>query len=236
MAKLTARKVETAKTGKHGDGAGLQLVVSPTGARKWVLRFQWQGRAREMGLGAFPVVSLEQARDAAREARKLAKTGIDPIADKGTEKTVPTFGELADTVAADLSAGFRNEKHKAQWEMTLRVYAKPLHRIPVGEVTSDDVLGVLKPMWTEKPETASRLRGRIEKAIDYATALGQRTGENPGAHGRGHLASPSRRSNPGSTRGHHAAMPYRRRARPSSRAAAASVDGYGGAAPSSSPS
>lgn len=206
MPKLTARKVETAKPGKYGDGEGLQLAVSPSGARKWVLRFQWQGKAREMGLGAFPLVSLEQARDAAREARKLAKAGIDPIADNKREKTVPTFGELADTVAADLSEGFRNEKHKAQWKMTLEVYAKPLRSLSVNAIETADVLAVLKPLWTAKPETASRLRGRIEKVLNAAKAKGFRSGENPAAW-RGHLENLLPKQSM-LTRGHHAAMPY----------------------------
>lgn len=206
MPKLTARKVETAKPGKYGDGEGLQLAVAASGARKWVLRFQWQGKAREMGLGAFPLVSLEQARDAACEARKLAKAGIDPIADNKREKTVPTFGELADTVAADLSAGFRNEKHKAQWKMTLEVYAKPLRSLSVDSITTADVLAVLKPLWTAKPETASRLRGRIEKVLNAAKAKGFRSGENPAAW-RGHLENLLPKQSK-LTRGHHAAMAY----------------------------
>ncbi|MCB1536980.1 MAG: integrase arm-type DNA-binding domain-containing protein [Rhodoblastus sp.] len=206
MPKLTARKVETAKPGKYGDGEGLQLAVSASGARKWVLRFQWRGRPREMGLGAFPLVSLEQARDAAREARKLAKAGIDPIADNKREKAVPTFGELADTVAADLSEGFRNEKHKAQWKMTLTVYAKPLRAMSVDAIETADVLAVLKPLWTAKPETASRLRGRIEKVLNAAKAKGFRSGENPAAW-RGHLENLLPKQSM-LTRGHHAAMPY----------------------------
>ena len=206
MPKLTARKVETAKPGKYGDGEGLQLAVSASGARKWVLRFQWHGKAREMGLGAFPLVSLEQARDAAREARKLAKAGVDPIADSKREKAVPTFGELADDVAADLSAGFRNDKHRAQWKMTLTVYAKPLRSLPVDSVATADVLAVLKPLWTEKPETASRLRGRIEKVLNAAKAKGFRSGENPAAW-RGHLENLLPKHSK-LTRGHHAAMPY----------------------------
>jgi hypothetical protein len=94
MAKLTARKVETAPPGKRGDGSGLQFVVSPTGARKWVLRFQRQGRAREMGLGSYPEVGLAEAREKALEARRLVRSGVDPIAERKTERGVPTFGAL----------------------------------------------------------------------------------------------------------------------------------------------
>lgn len=206
MGKLTARKIETAKPGKYGDGDGLQLAVSPSGSRKWVFRFQWQGKAREMGLGAFPEISLSEARDRAGDARKLIRAGIDPISSKAVDATVPTFGALADLVAADLSAGFRNEKHKAQWKMTLEVYAKPLRAKSVDAISTADVLAVLKPLWTTKPETASRLRGRIEKVLNAAKAKGYRSGENPAAW-RGHLENLLPKQSK-LTRGHHAAMDY----------------------------
>src|SRR5215471_6085969 len=119
---------------------------------------------------------------------------------------IPTFGEMADDVRETLSAGFRNEKHKAQWKSTLETYAAPLRGKPVDTITTDDVLTVLKPMWTTKAETASRVRGRIEKVLDAAKAKGFREGENP-ARWRGHLdhllPRPSKLA-----RGHHAAMPY----------------------------
>lgn len=118
----------------------------------------------------------------------------------------PCSGKWRTEVSEALSAGFRNEKHKAQWQMTLRTYAAPLRPKPVDTITTEDVLAVLKPIWTEKPETASRLRGRIEKVLDAAKAKGRRDGENP-ARWRGHLdhllPKPLKL-----TRGHHAAMPY----------------------------
>jgi integrase len=206
MTKLTARKVETANPGKHGDGGGLQLVVSATGARKWVFRFMQAGRAREMGLGAYPAVSLALARDKALEAQKLAKARKDPIAEGRRTSGVPTFGELADEVVAEQSKGFRNEKHKAQWAMTLTIYAEPLRAKPVDKIETADVLAVLKPIWLEKPETASRVRGRIERVLNAAKAKGYRTGENPAAW-RGHLENLLPKQ-PKLSRGHHAAMPY----------------------------
>src|SRR3984957_13073570 len=121
MGKLTARKVETAKPGKYGDGGGLQLAVAAARAKKWVLRFLWQGKAREMGLGSYPEVKLAEAREKAMAGRRLARSGIDPIAERKQDKRVPTFGKLADEVVAEQSKGFRNEKHKAQWAVTLRV-------------------------------------------------------------------------------------------------------------------
>ncbi len=203
---LTARKVQIAKPGKYSDGGNLYLIASPTGARKWVLRFTWRGKAKEMGLGSATTVDLADARDRATAARRKVAQGINPIEDRKRDNGIPTFGEMADSVREALSAGFRNEKHKAQWKSTLETYAAPLRARPVDSIATDDVLAVLKPIWTEKAETASRLRGRIEKVLDAAKAKGFRDGENP-ARWRGHLdhllPKPSKLS-----RGHHAAMAY----------------------------
>jgi integrase len=206
VGKLTTRKVETSKPGKYGDGGGLQLAVSPSGARKWVLRYMRQGVPREMGLGSYPEVSLAVAREKALEGRRLARIGVDPIAERKKDRGIPTFGELADEVAKAQAAGFRNEKHKAQWRMTLTVYAEPLRAKPVDKIETADVLAVLRPIWLTKAETASRLRGRIERVLNAAKAKSFRTGENPAAW-RGHLENllPKRAK---LTRGHHAALPY----------------------------
>jgi integrase len=204
--KLTARKVETAKPGKYSDGGNLYLIVSETGARKWVLRFTWRGRAKEMGLGSASSVPLADAREKAASARRKIARGLNPIDERKRDGGIPTFGEMADDVREALSAGFRNEKHKVQWKMTLETYAAPLRGKAVDTITTEDVLAVLKPIWTTKAETASRLRGRIEKVLDAAKAKGYREGENP-ARWRGHLdhllPKPSKLA-----RGHHAAMPY----------------------------
>ena len=204
--KLTARKVETAKPGKYSDGGNLYLIVSPTGARKWVLRFTWRGRAKEMGLGSATSVPLADVREKAATARRTAAQGFNPIDVRKRDGGIPTFGQMADDVLETLSAGFRNEKHKAQWKTTLETYAAPLRSKPVDTIATDDVLSVLKPIWTKKAETASRVRGRIEKVLDAAKAKGFRDGENP-ARWRGHLdhllPKPSKL-----TRGHHAAMAY----------------------------
>jgi hypothetical protein len=203
---LTARKVETAKPGKYSDGGNLYLIVAPNRSRKWVLRFTWKGRAKEMGLGSAAAVSLADARERAASARRKIAQGLNPIDERKRTSGVPTFGEMADQVREALSAGFRNEKHKAQWKSTLATYAAPLNHKPVDTVTTDDVLAILKSIWTAKPETASRVRGRIEKVLDAAKAKGFREGENP-ARWRGHLdhllPRPSKLA-----RGHHAAMPY----------------------------
>jgi integrase len=203
---LTARKVKTAKTGKYSDGGNLYLIVSKTGARKWVLRFTWRGRAKEMGLGSAASVPLTDARENAASARRKIARGLNPIDERKRDGGVPTFGEVADDVRKTLSAGFRNEKHKAQWKLTLETHAASLRARPVDTIATDDVLAVLRPIWTTKAETASRVRGRIEKVLDAAKAKGLREGENP-ARWRGHLdhllPRPSKLS-----RGHHAAMPY----------------------------
>ncbi len=203
---LNARKVETAKPGKYGDGANLYLVVSKTGARKWVLRFIFRGKAKEMGLGSAASVPLADAREKAASARRKIARGLNPIEERKRDGGIPTFGGMADDVRETLAAGFRNEKHKAQWKSTLETYAASLRGKPVDTIVTDDVLSVLKPIWTTKAETASRVRGRIEKVLDAAKAKGFRSGENP-ARWRGHLdhllPRPSKLS-----RGHHAAMPY----------------------------
>ena len=203
---LTVRKIETAKPGKYGDGANLYLVVSETGAKKWVLRFTWRGKPKEMGLGSATGVSLADAREKAATARRTIAKGINPIEERKRDGSIPTFGEVADELRQSLSQGFRNEKHKAQWKSTLENYAAPLRAKPVDIIGTDDVLAVLKPIWTTKAETASRVRARIEKVLDGAKAKGFRDGENP-ARWRGHLdhllPRPSKLA-----RGHHAAMPY----------------------------
>src|SRR5258706_578738 len=203
---LNARKVETAKPGKYGDGANLYLVVSKSGARKWVLRFTWRGQPKEMGLGSAATVPLADAREKAGLARRKIAQGLNPIDERKRDGDIPTFGAMADDVREALCAGFRNEKHKAQWKSTLETYAAPLRARPVDTIATDDVLAVLKPIWTTKAETASRVRGRIEKVLDAAKAKGFRSGENP-ARWRGHLdhllSRPSKLA-----RGHHSAMPY----------------------------
>jgi integrase len=204
--KLTAQKVKTAKPGKYGDGGNLYLIVSETGSRKWVLRFRLRKKSQEKGLGSATNVPLALAREKAADARRMIARGLNPIDEPKRDDGIPTFGEVADDVCEALSAGFRNEKHKAQWKSTLASYAAPLRAKPVNNIATEDVLTVLKPIWTSKAETASRVRGRIEKVLDAAKAKGFRDGENP-ARWRGHLdhllPRPSKLA-----RGHHAAMPY----------------------------
>jgi integrase len=204
--RLNARAVATiAKNGRHADGGGLYLSISPNGGRRWVFLFRWHGKPTEIGLGSARDVTLARARELASQARSKLAEGINPMEARRSVGGT-TFGECADRLIAAMRPSWRNAKHGAQWEMTLRDYAAPLRRMPVDKVTTHDVLSVLKPLWNEKSETASRLRGRIERVLDSAKAQGLRSGENP-ARWRGHLDQllPKRRR---LTRGHHAAMSY----------------------------
>lgn len=214
LGKLTARRAATlTKPGRHGDGGGLYLSLSgigPIQRRRWVYLYTRNGRLREMGLGGFPGLSLAEARLERDRWAAVLRAGGDPIGLRKTEKAVskgmPTFGQLADEVIAGVGADWRNEKHRQQWVMTLREYAGPLRGRPVNEIDTDDVLSVLRPLWQKRPETASRLRGRIEHVLDAARAKGFRHGPNP-ALWRGHLDKllPKQLK---VDRGHHAAMPY----------------------------
>ncbi|QRM27376.1 site-specific integrase [Microvirga sp. VF16] len=204
--KLSAREVATlTKPGRHSDGGGLYLSISPSRARSWVFMWKVKGKRREMGLGSLRDVPLAKARQRAAVAREMLVEGIDPLVARDKPK-VMTFGEAADALIESMSSSWRNAKHRAQWKMTLTFYCEPLRSKPVAEVGTEDVLKVLKPLWAAKPETGSRLRGRIERVLDFARARGQRVGENP-ARWRGHLDAllPKRAK---LTRGHHAAMPF----------------------------
>lgn len=204
---LSARTVATlTQPGRHSDGGGLYLNITPSGARSWVFMWKADGKRREMGLGALRDVPLAKARERAAEARQKLTNGLDPIAARDNKPQVMTFGEAADALIESMSFSWRNGKHRAQWKMTLTVYCEPLRAKPVTAVGTEDVLKVLQPLWTTKPETASRLRGRMERVFDFARARGQGSGENP-ARWRGHLDAvlPKRAR---LTRGHHKAMPF----------------------------
>jgi integrase len=204
--RLNARAVATiTEHGRHADGGGLYLSVSPNGGRRWVFLYRWHGKPTEIGFGSARDVTLARARELARQARSNLAEGLNPK-DARKPSGGATFGECADRVIDAMRPSWRNEKHAAQWKMTLQKYAAPLRPLPVDKIGTDDVLSVLKPLWNAKPETASRLRGRIERVLDAAKARGLRSGENP-ARWRGHLDQllPKRQR---LTRGHHAAMAY----------------------------
>jgi integrase len=183
--------------GKYRDEDNLYLVIParrPAGG-SWQLLYSLNGRARTMGLGS-RTRDREEARTAAREARALLERGIDPLqarADAALAQQIErargtTFAEAAERYIAVHAAGWRNAKHGKQWAATLATYAKPvIGNTPVSEISTDQVLAVLEPIWVAKPETAGRVRGRIETVLDFAKARGWRDGENP-ARWRGHLA------------------------------------------------
>jgi hypothetical protein len=218
MGKLNTAKLRNlTKPGVYGDGAGLYLQVRDAGRRTWIYRYTLRGKAHWMGLGTVADVSLADAREAAQAARRQARgVGQDPIDSRRSERAdaaaragLNTFGEVADAYIAAHEASWRNAKHRQQWRNTLDTYAAPIiGRLPVSAVATDDVLRVLKPIWLDKTETASRLRGRIESVLDYAKARGWRAGENP-ARWRGHLDSLLAKPGKVAKVEHHAALPWR---------------------------
>ncbi len=218
---LTPLAVKNAKPGRHADGGGLHLLVKESGARSWVYRFMLKGKARDVGLGAAGPggVSLANARDLAAVLRLKVKAGTDPLAERqqqaaeavaaAQKATIAgiTFKAVAERYIAANEGGWRNDKHRQQWRNTLANYVYPvMGDLPVGDIGTAHVLQILEAIWTEKPETASRVRGRIETVLDAAKARGYRDGDNP-ARWRGHIAQilPARSR---LTRGHHRAMPY----------------------------
>lgn len=191
--KLNVRQISSLPPGRHSDGAGLYLRVKPNGLRSWVLINISCGRRREMGLGAADDVSLAEARERAAAARRAFAEGRDPIAERKAEREARrpkppklTFGRYAEELIGEIEAGFRNEKHRMQWRSTLATHAKRLADTPLDQIDTDDVVAVLRPIWTKTPETASRVRGRIERVLDAARVAGHRSGENP-ARWKGHL-------------------------------------------------
>lgn len=220
--KLSARGWEAlSAVGRHSDGGGLYLSISTNGGRRWVFFYKWRGKQREMGLGSAREITLKRARDLAAAARKLISEGTDPLAKKEADarvadleariKPVPTFREAADQLVKSIESEFRNQKHRDQWKMTLGdSYCAAIRPIPINQLTSEDVLSVLSPIWHDKQETASRIRGRIERVWDAAKARDpdkSRWMLNP-ALWRGNL-EPVLGKRTKLQRGHHAAMAWR---------------------------
>jgi len=200
--------------GRYNDGGGLCLLVRRRGdaiERLWLFRFRRgpRGGSKEtaLSLGPAHAISLAQARELAGRCRSAIALGQDPRRLLGRAVALPTFGEFADRHVDSIAPGLRNAKHIAQWRMTLGdTYCHTLRRLRIDRVGTEDVLATLKPIWTTKPETAQRLRGRIERVLDAAAVAGLRSGSNP-ARWRGHLAlllaRPTKLG-----RGHHAAVPW----------------------------
>jgi integrase len=216
IGRLSAQAVQrTKQPGSYPDGGGLYLHVAPGGSRSWVYRFMLAGREREMGLGSFLMVTLAEARLKAADARKLRASGIDPIEARKAHHAAAlvkaakalTFRNAAASYIAAHRAGWRNAEHAHQWEATLSSYVYPvLGDLPVGAIDTALVLHVLEPIWTNKTETAARVRGRIEAVLDWAKARGYRDGENP-ARWRGHLDKLLPARSKVASLIHHPAMP-----------------------------
>jgi integrase len=221
---LTAAKVRTAKPGRYGDGAGLYLLVRGPKARFWLFRYTREGKMREMGLGPASgpsVVLLADARVKARRLHEIVREGRDPLLEREAERESQaalakladvkriTFREVASTYIAAHESSWRNAKHRQQWSNTLDAYAHPiLGDLPVADVDTGAVMRVLEPIWREKAETASRLRGRIEAVLDYAKARGWRETQNA-ARWRGHVANMLPKRSKVQPLQHHAALPWR---------------------------
>jgi integrase len=214
---LTALAISRAKKpGYLSDGGGLYLQVTASGARSWIFRFALARRRREMGLGPYPAVSLAAARKLASAARSLAKARQDPIAARDGERVRKrledargiTFDNAVEQFLTGNEVGWKNEKHRQQWRNTLRTYASPvMGALPVADIDTSHVTRVLDPIWHKKPATASRVRGRIERILDWARVRGYRgAGENP-ARWRGHLEETYPASGKVRRVKHHAAVP-----------------------------
>lgn len=198
-----------------GTVAGLALQIAPTGARSWILRIQVGGKRRDMGLGGYPDVTLADAWKAAREARATAKSGVDPIEQARAARSAllasnlaaKTFKQCAVAYVTAHTPTWSNAKHAAQWTSTLETYAYPIMgEMLVRDVGLPQVLSVLEPIWSEKTETATRLRGRIESVLDWATVRGYRSGLNP-ARWKGHLDTLLAKPGKIAKKDHHAAIP-----------------------------
>lgn len=163
------------KPGRYGDGGGLFLVVGKGGAKSWIVRVQKNGRRRDIGLGSASKVPLKLARERAVSIREQMEIGLDPVAERRKEVGVPTFKEAAVLVHAEHKKGWKNFKHQAQWLSTLEAYAFPhFGAVPVSQVEAHAVRDALEEIWLSKPETARRLRQRINTVIDWAVAKGYR--------------------------------------------------------------
>lgn len=217
IGRLTAMAVlKQRMKGRYTDGGGLYLQVTARGSKSWLFRFMIDGRAHQMGLGPLHTISLADARERALECRRLRLDDIDPLEARRQKRQAArleavksiTFKRAAETYVRAHQAAWHNAKHRRQWLSTLATYAEPvIGGLPTQAIDTTLVLKVLEPIWTAKPETASRLRGRIEAVLDWAKVRGYRDGENP-ARWRGHLDKLLPKPSRIRAVAHHAALPY----------------------------
>jgi integrase len=215
--RLSARSAAgQTQRGRYADGGGLYLQVSENEAKSWLFRFMLNGKSRQMGLGSLHTISLAEARDEALLCRKQLRDGIDPIDTRKLKRgraqadaaTVMTFKACAEKYISSHSAGWKNVKHMSQWQNTLKTYVYPVFGdLPVQFVDTGLVTQVIEPIWATKTETASRVRGRIEAILDWATVHKYREGENP-ARWKGHLDNLLAKRSSVQKVKHHAALPY----------------------------
>jgi integrase len=206
MPRLTTKSVQALKDhGRYGDGDGLYLEVSHTGSKSWILRTTVQGRRRDIGLGGISWVSLAEAREKAREARKIAKDGRDPITERKAVKDAPSFEIAARTAYEHLKPGWRKGGvHVKHWISSLENHAFPvIGNKPINTIQSGDVLAVLQPIWFKVPETARRVLQRMRHVMQWAKGANLYAGENPVDAAKGSLPRHS-----GEARRHHPAVPY----------------------------
>ena len=205
---LTDTRIKGARErGRLRDGAGLWLNVSKAGNRSWVFRWANGGKAREIGLGSYPALTLQKAREVASECREMVANGLDPKTER-KRSVEPTFKECVAEFIAERESEWSNAKHRHQWAQTLGpAYCSQIENLRVSQITTNDVLAVLREPWQSRPETASRLRGRIERILAYAKVKGWCEGDNPAAW-RGNLkeALPSHKNR---ERKHFKALPYK---------------------------
>lgn len=195
LSALAVSRLSVAGNHAVGGVTGLYLYINDANARSWVLRIMVGDKRRHIGLGGYPDVTLAQARDKARVARDEVSRGIDPIVQRkalvsqlrAQQAADKTFEQAAQAFIDAHGDTWKNPKHRAQWINTLATYAHPhVGQLAVRDISKEHVLAILEPIWKSKNETASRLRGRIESVLDWATARGLRSGENP-ARWKGHL-------------------------------------------------
>lgn len=215
--RLTAKTIENLKErGYHPDGGGLYLQIQSAQSVSWIFRYSFEGKAHEMGLGSYKYITLAEARIKRNELKKILISGVNPLVEKNKIRNARrtefsnkmTFDACAKAYIDSQKVAWKNEKHKTQWANTLETYASPvIGSLFVDEISTNLIMKVIEPIWVTKTETASRVRGRIELILNWATVRGLRTGENP-ARWRGHLDNllPKRSLIQKVT--HHKAMPY----------------------------
>lgn len=203
--KLTARSVATLRApGRHTDGLGLHLYIDPSGRRRWVLRMTIQGRRRDIGLGSAVEVSLAEARERRDQMRRQLRDGVNPLNERNRVRSIPTFETYANRMFESIRADWKNPKHAQQWINTLKTYAFPvIGKLPINQVNAQVVKQVLAPIWTEKPETARRVKQRIGRIISAAIGEQLHPGPNPTPNSTTALAARRPKVK------NFAAMPYR---------------------------